>query len=185
MQIAWTRGRAVAAALTLLLGAGCADPVRLPSLKRLDPMSATTSAALGDSVALVGRYEVRDNVLRTSVAIRNVTTRRVHLEWGDCSLRILLFASPDTSARPAFDSFVPRTTLPQGCKDYRALLDLEPGKEYLPEEFTDSLGGPDIAGDSLRSGTYYLSPRVLLLEAMARTGVSAWYALPAAPLVLR
>lgn len=179
------RGMSVAMCAVVAMLAACNDVTRPGAATHMDSLSTLSILPLGDSVALDARHEVRDDTLHTRVSMRNLTTRRVHLEWGDCALRTLLFASPDTAGPVRFDSFAPRGPILRGCKDYRMVLELEPGADHTPEEFTESLSVRDIAGDSLAAGSYDVSTRVLLLRTREHTGEDRWFTLPSVRVMLR
>ena len=104
-----------------------------------------------DGVAFSARSEAggsgRTHVL---LVLTNVNNRPVRVEYGACSFVLRVYATPSREGRPAWDSAL----RPTGCPDI--LLGATVPARGAAEVPAGSVG-PEILGDSLPPGRYYLT----------------------------
>jgi hypothetical protein len=105
--------------------------------------------------------------LVSSVAVTNRGRRTVRLEYGACSMHLQLFDSPERAGNPVWDSTRrpnpdPETGHYWACPMYLRVTELAPGRSHTPGEFTMRIPVPQILGDSIPDGRYYVTARVSL-----------------------
>jgi hypothetical protein len=103
--------------------------------------------------------------LVSSVAVTNTGRRAVRLEYGACALRVQLFRSPERTGIPVWDSGRrpnpdPDTGHYWACPLYLRVTELAAGQSHTAGEFTLRIAVPQILGDSIPDGRYYVTARV-------------------------
>jgi hypothetical protein len=103
--------------------------------------------------------------VHTAVTVTNAGRGRVRLEYGACSMTLRAFRTPERTGTPAWDAARrpnpdPATGIYWACPLYLATKELQPGESHSPNEFRSRIPGPQILGDSLPDGRYYLVARV-------------------------
>ncbi|MDP2952062.1 MAG: hypothetical protein Q8O76_01935 [Chloroflexota bacterium] len=109
--------------------------------------------------------DVAPRKLQTVVMVTNTSDKRVHIQFGACSVWLRAYTSPDRSGVPAWDARKrpnpdPVTGAYWVCPSYLSGEELGPGESATPKEFRKLIEEPDIMGDALPDGRYYFSATI-------------------------
>jgi hypothetical protein len=138
-------------------------------------LSPDTLPPTGDRSALRHTVETRvEDVaprhLVTRVTATNTGSRRVQVQFGDCALRLRAYRTPARTGRPVWRSELRGPPYERGedgfgyaCLAYLAGAVVAPGETIAPNEFSARIPFPEILGDSLPDGRYWLAAELDLL----------------------
>lgn len=109
-----------------------------------------------DGVVYEAASAVARDSLRVGVTATNTAGTTRHLEFGACALSLALYRAAAREEPAAWDE----DRLERVCVLYLAVRDLAPGESIQPREFVRTVAVPEILGDSLPSGSYFVTGRL-------------------------
>jgi hypothetical protein len=140
---------------TLWLSTEARPPLRDPSLLEYSVETRVESAA--------------PRMLTVDVLGTNATDRHIYLEHGECALRLRAFRTPERTDEPVWRSEYRRPVGSSSgyvCPDVLVMRTVAP-RGHL--DFNARIPVPEVLGDSLPDGRYYISAQLVFRRGSGRT----------------